>query len=107
MTTIASIEELAAAAADGAVVVDVREPGEYVGGHVPGAVLMPMGQLPSRVGELDQRRPVYVICASGNRSRAMSDYLARSGFDARSVDGGTSAWAGSGRPVVSGLKPAG
>ena len=105
MTTIASIDELAAAAADGAAVVDVREPGEYVGGHVPGAVLMPMGQLPSRVGELDRRRPVYVICASGNRSRAMSDYLARAGFDARSVDGGTAAWAAAGRPVVAGAKP--
>ena len=103
MTTIASIDELAAAAADGAAVVDVREPGEYVGGHVPGAVLMPMGQLPSRVGELDRRRPVYVICASGNR--AMSDYLARAGFDARSVDGGTAAWAAAGRPVVAGAKP--
>ncbi|NUR14886.1 rhodanese-like domain-containing protein [Terrabacter sp. C0L_2] len=105
MTTIATIDELAAATADGAAVVDVREPGEYVGGHVPGAVLMPMGQLPSRVGELDRHRPVYVICASGNRSRAMSDYLARSGFDARSVDGGTAAWAAAGRPVVAGAKP--
>ncbi len=105
MTITASIDELAAAAADGAVVVDVREPGEYVGGHVPGALLMPMGQLPSRVVELDRSRPVYVICASGNRSRAMSDYLSRAGFDARSVDGGTTAWAGSGRPVVSGFTP--
>ncbi len=105
MTTIATIDQLAAAAADGAVVVDVREPGEYVGGHVPGAVLMPMGQLPSRVGELDRRGPVYVICASGNRSRAMSDFLVGAGFDARSVDGGTSAWANSGRPVVMGRTP--
>jgi rhodanese-related sulfurtransferase len=39
------------AAAGEAVVVDVREPGEYVQGHVPGAVLMPMGQLPSRMAE--------------------------------------------------------
>ena len=83
MTTLASIDELAAAAEDAAVI-DVREPREYVGGHVPGAVLMPMGQLPSRVGELERHHPVYVICASGNRSRAMSDYLARAGFDAAS-----------------------
>ncbi len=105
MTITATIDQLAAAAADGATVVDVREPGEYVGGHVPGALLMPMGQLPSRAGELDRHHPVYVICASGNRSRAMSDYLVRSGFDARSVDGGTAAWAASGRPVVTGAKP--
>ena len=37
------LEAFAAAHADGATVIDVREPGEYVGGHVPGAVLMPMG----------------------------------------------------------------
>ncbi|EWT03882.1 sulfurtransferase [Intrasporangium chromatireducens Q5-1] len=102
MTLTATITELAAARADGATVVDVREPGEYVAGHVPGAVLMPMGQLPSRVAELDRSRPVYVICASGNRSRAMADFLGAVGFEARSVDGGTTAWAQSGRPVVTG-----
>ena len=105
MTITATIAELAAARADGAVIIDVREPVEYVGGHVPGAVLMPMGQLPSYVAHLDRARRVYVICASGNRSRAMADYLARAGFDARSVDGGTTAWARSGRTVVSGTRP--
>ncbi|ADU50014.1 rhodanese-like domain-containing protein [Intrasporangium calvum] len=102
----ATITELAAAHADGAPVVDVREPMEYVGGHVPGAVLMPMGQLPSRVHELDRNRTTYVICATGNRSQAMADFLRRAGVDARSVDGGTSAWAQSGRPVVTGPRPA-
>lgn len=100
-----TLESFAAAHADGAVVIDVREPGEYVGGHVPGAVLVPMGQLPSRTGELDRSRPVYVICASGNRSGAMTDYLRRVGFDARSVAGGTSGWVGTGRPVVTGTRP--
>ncbi|HET8766090.1 MAG TPA: rhodanese-like domain-containing protein, partial [Pedococcus sp.] len=49
-----ALDSFAAAHADGATVIDVREPGEYVGGHVPGAVLVPMGQLPSRVSELDR-----------------------------------------------------
>jgi rhodanese-related sulfurtransferase len=98
----ATISQFAAAVADGATVIDVREPHEYVGGHVPGARLIPMGQLPSRLDEIDQRRTVYVICASGNRSRAMADHLARAGFDARTVDGGVSAWTQSGRPVVLG-----
>ena len=102
--TNATIAQLAAAHADGAVVVDVREPGEYVAGHVPGAILMPMAQLPSRVSELDPSRTVWVICASGNRSRAMASYLVRAGFDARSVDGGTSEWARSGHPIVTGLR---
>jgi rhodanese-related sulfurtransferase len=97
-----SIEQFAAAHADGATVIDVREPMEYVGGQVPGAVLVPMGQLPSRTTELERSRPVYVICATGNRSGAMTDYLRHVGFDAYSVAGGTSAWLSSGRPVVTG-----
>ncbi len=82
--------------------VDVREPSEYVAGHVPGAVLMPMGQLAGRLDELDKSGPVYVICASGNRSAAMTDVLLASGFDAYNVAGGTSAWARSGRPLETG-----
>ncbi len=103
----ATLEQFAAAHADGATVIDVREPAEYVGGHVPGAVLAPMSQLPSHTAELDRSRPVYVICASGNRSGAMADYLVRAGFTARSVAGGTSAWVSSGRPVVTGARPTG
>jgi rhodanese-related sulfurtransferase len=95
----------AAAHADGAAVIDVREPGEYAAGHVPGARLVPMSQIASRLGELDRSRPVYVLCATGNRSLAMTDYLRRAGLDAYSVSGGTSAWAASGRPVVTGARP--
>ena len=100
-----SLDAFTAAHADGACVIDVREPGEYVGGHVPGAVLMPMGQLSSRTSELDRNRPVYVICAGGNRSGAMTDYLVHAGFDALSVAGGTAAWVTSGRAVVTGQRP--
>lgn len=99
------VEQLATALEDGATLVDVREANEYVGGHVPGAVLIPMGQLPSRVVELDTGAPVYVICASGNRSAAMTDFLSRVGFTAYSVAGGTSGWARSGRSVVTGTQP--
>lgn len=94
----------AAAQADGAFVIDVREAGEYLGGHVPGARLVPMGQLPSRLQELPKDRPVYVICASGNRSMSMTSFLVQSGYDAWSVAGGTSAWSGSGRAVVTGAR---
>ena len=90
---------------DGARVVDVREPGEYVEGHVPGAVPVPMGQLPGRLGELDSSEPVYVLCASGNRSSAMTDVLTAAGFEAYSVAGGTQGWAESGRPLVTGREP--
>lgn len=98
-----SVDEVAGAAPD-ATVVDVREPAEFVQGHVRGAVLMPMGQMAGRMLELDPHRPVYVICASGNRSRAMTDLLRRAGFDAYSVAGGTQAWIQSGRSVEKGTR---
>ena len=99
------IDQLAAAVRDGAAIVDVREPSEYVAGHVPGAVLIPMGQLPGRMAELYHGAPVYVVCASGNRSATMTGFLRNAGFDAYSVAGGTSGWASSGRPVVGGYAP--
>jgi rhodanese-related sulfurtransferase len=94
-----------AAHSDGAIVVDVREPGEYVSGHVPGATLVPMGQLPSRLRELPKDMPIYLICASGNRSLSMTSYLMRAGYDAHSVTGGTGAWARAGHPIVIGSRP--
>jgi rhodanese-related sulfurtransferase len=96
------VDRLARARDEGATVVDVREPQEYRAGHVPGAKLVPMGQLPSRLSDLDRNRPVYVVCATGNRSAAMTDLLVHAGYDAYSVAGGTAAWAESGRPVDSG-----
>jgi rhodanese-related sulfurtransferase len=87
----------------GACVVDVREPGEYAEGHVPGARLIPMGQLTSRLDELDHTEPVYLICASGNRSGAMADVLSSRRFESVNVLGGTTAWIRSGRPVEKGL----
>ena len=100
-----ALDTFTAAHADGAFVLDVREAAEYVEGHVPGAVLMPMGQLPGRLAELPAAAPVYVICASGNRSLAMTDFLRRTGVEAYSVAGGTSGWARAGRPVVRGARP--
>ena len=100
-----SLDEFEKLHADSASVVDVREPDEYVSGHVPGARSIPMGQLPSRMSEIDREQPVYLICASGGRSGAMTDFLSQAGFDAWSVAGGTGGWASSGRPVVQGTKP--
>lgn len=97
-----TVDTLAAARADGSIVVDVREPHEYVTGHVPGAVLMPAGEVPVRRHELPQDRRVYVICQSGNRSLRATQALRRHGYDAWSVQGGTSAWVRDGHPVVVG-----
>ena len=97
-------DQLEKVLAEDAQLVDVREPDEYVRGHVPGAVLIPMAQLTARLDELDRTAPVHVICASGNRSSAMVDLLAAGGFDAVNVAGGTSAWARSGRPLEGGRR---
>jgi glyoxylase-like metal-dependent hydrolase (beta-lactamase superfamily II) len=79
------------------VVVDVREPWEYRQGHVPGALLIPLGQLSTRVNELDPERPVAVICASGNRSQSAAALLGQKGFKTvYNVSGGTGAWQYSG-----------
>jgi rhodanese-related sulfurtransferase len=91
--------QLAAALQSRATVVDVREPREYADGHVPGAVNIPMGRLPGRIDEIDRSAPVYVVCATGNRSSAMTQFLIGAGFDAFNVAGGTSAWVRSGRPI--------
>ncbi len=97
-----STKAFASARADGAVTIDVREPDEYVAGHVPGVRLMPMSEVGPRIGELPRTDPVYVICQNGNRSLVVADQLIRQGFDARSVAGGQSAWASLGYPVVRG-----
>ena len=79
------------------VVVDVREPWEYQQGHIPGAVLMPLGQLSMRLSELDLEKPIAVICATGNRSQSASALLGQKGFKTvYNVLGGTSQWARSG-----------
>ena len=96
------LQGFAAAHAEGAFVLDVREPTEYVAGHVPGAVLLPLAHVQTRLGNLPAGEPVYVICASGNRSKAAASWLRTAGLDAISVAGGTGGWTGQGRPVVRG-----
>lgn len=83
-------------------VVDVRERWEYAQGHVPGALLMPLGNLAAHVGEIPTGDPVYVICASGNRSREGARIVEAAGRSAVSVVGGTAGWVAQGRPVEAG-----
>ena len=97
------LDRFATAHGNGACVIDVRESDEYAAGHVRDAVLMPMGEVATRLDELDQTAPVYVICATGNRSSTVTDFLIRAGFQAYSVAGGTNGWARLGRPLVHGL----
>lgn len=96
------VDALSAALAEGAALIDVREPMEYRAGHVPGAELMALRSVPEKVAELPTGKPVYVICASGNRSLQATDFLRQNGIEAYSVAGGTSAWTATGREVVTG-----
>jgi rhodanese-related sulfurtransferase len=96
------LDTFASAHGAGAAVIDVREPVEYLDGHVPGARLVPMSQLASRLHEVTTDETVYVVCASGNRSGAMTRLLRHHGVDAVNVRGGTKGWVRSGRPVTSG-----
>jgi rhodanese-related sulfurtransferase len=96
---------LADVMAAGHSVVDVRQPNEYVNGHVPGAVLVPLQELPDRMAELPADRPLHLICRSGARSLAAAEFLAGQGVEAVNVAGGMLAWVESGRPVVTGSSP--
>ena len=97
-----TVDDLAAAVEQRQVVVDVRMPDEYEEGHVPGALLIPLPELPSRVGEIPNGDPVHVICRSGARSQKAAEHLAGLGRSVVNVAGGTLAWIESGRPIVSG-----
>lgn len=91
-------------AANDVPILDVREEDEWAAGHAPGAVHIPMGQLPSRVAELaelDEQQPVYVICRTGGRSARVAAWLNASGWDAVNVSGGMQSWVAEGKPVVS------
>jgi DMSO/TMAO reductase YedYZ molybdopterin-dependent catalytic subunit/rhodanese-related sulfurtransferase/glyoxylase-like metal-dependent hydrolase (beta-lactamase superfamily II) len=86
--------------ADGALLLDVREPDEWQEGHTPGAVLMPMGDVRARRHELPAGRRIVVVCRSGGRSAAITDALCAQGYDAVNLTGGMCAWAAAGLPVV-------
>ena len=74
--------------------VDVRQPGEYEKGHLPGAILIPVGELDKRASELDPKLTI-VYCAAGVRSRAAASVLQGAGFaEVYSMSGGINAWSG-------------
>jgi sulfur-carrier protein adenylyltransferase/sulfurtransferase len=74
--------------------VDVREPAEWEIVRLPGAVLIPKGDVPSKLAELPQDRPVIAYCKTGIRSAEVLALLKNAGFaDAKHVQGGISAWA--------------
>ena len=100
--TEADVQEAAdrLAAEPGAVLIDVREPHAWRAGHARGARHIPLAELPGRMDQLPREAPVYLICATGNRSRTAAAFLQRNGFSRPvNVRGGTAAWQRAGLPI--------
>ena len=80
---------------------DVREPWEFDVCRIEGSRLIPLSQLPARLGELDPARPTVVICHHGVRSLRAASYLEHCGFEnVVNLSGGIDAWA---RTVAQGM----
>lgn len=80
--------------------IDVREPHEFVGGHIAGAELVPLGTVVQAAAGWDRSKPVLLICRSGNRSGRAAAELSRMGFKKLyNLTGGMMAWGGSGLPM--------
>ena len=98
--SVVDVREASRRQAAGAVLIDVRQPEEWQQGHVPGAMLIPLGSLRDRVAEVPRDRDVLLICRSGNRSGTAQRQLLELGYDrVFNVSGGMNAWTHSGLPV--------
>lgn len=80
-------------------VLDVREPMEFMAGHILGATLIPLGQLGARLSEIPQGRPVLCICRSGARSLTATRQLQAAGHQAINLRGGMLSWIDEGLPI--------
>lgn len=85
---------------NGAFLLDVRTQEEWDDFHAPNTTLIPLDQLPSRLGELPRGKEIVVVCRSGNRSQQGRDILINAGFQqVTSMKGGLNEWRASGYPV--------
>jgi rhodanese-related sulfurtransferase len=85
-----------------ALILDVRQPGEFEEGHILNAKLIPLGSLKERLGELEKYRDksIVVVCRSGNRSGTACFILGRQGFlQAYNLAGGMLSWQKNNLPV--------
>ncbi|MGI9594573.1 MAG: MBL fold metallo-hydrolase [Acidimicrobiales bacterium] len=91
--TVAELDERRTSVTD-LQLVDVRNPGEFALGAIDGAASIPVGQLPTRLAELDRSKPTVVYCAGGYRSSVAASVLRQAGFeDVSDLLGGYGAWA--------------
>lgn len=76
-------------------IIDVRQPAEYASGHIPGAKLIPLNELPARYQEIDKDAETVIVCLSGGRSSQACQFLSSAGYNnIRNLMGGMSMWDG-------------
>jgi len=82
--------------------IDVRQPDENAFAHIPGAKLIPLGQILTRMSEIDENRETVIHCKMGGRSARAIDALQRSGFKGKlkNLRGGITAWSNEVDPSV-------
>jgi rhodanese-related sulfurtransferase len=98
-----SVAVAAARYDEGVFVLDVREPWEWQEVHIPGATLIPLAELGSRLNELPQDEEIVVVCRSGNRSATARDILLQAGFEnVTSMAGGMLQWQAAGYDTTAG-----
>ncbi|KAA0025071.1 rhodanese-like domain-containing protein [Antrihabitans cavernicola] len=95
-----SATEVPAELSESVVLLDVREDDEWALGHAPGAVHIPLAEIPGRFGEVDMDADLYVVCRQGGRSVHAVEFLNNVGFDAVNVRDGMVAWQKAGRPLT-------
>jgi len=81
-------------------IVDVRDPDELEAGYIEGAVNIPLPELPARLGELDDAKPILAVCETGQRSYDAAELLEARGFTAHNLEGGMWGWNLRNLPVV-------
>jgi rhodanese-related sulfurtransferase len=85
---------------NGAQIIDVRTPGEYAGGHVPGSINIPHMSILAQKDKLATDKELVFICQVGQRSALACEFAAAAGFkDLYNVEGGTEAWIKAGYPT--------
>ena len=93
MDALQAKDYLAANPSETFTILDVRQPGEYESGHIPGSKLIPLPDLNDRIDEIDTKKPTIVYCAVGGRSRVAAQMLAGKGFsEVFNLSGGFKAW---------------